>query len=62
MFLRSSRMTPRDLSRLAGGLGLQDFRHFVGGGVGGVPPEAAGHEKDGAARAYLSHVVRAAGG
>ncbi len=47
-----------NLSRLAGGLGLQDLRHFVGGGV---PLEVAGNGEAGVARAYLSHTVWAAG-
>ncbi len=52
-------VTPRALPRLAGGLGLQDFRHFVGGGVGGVLLEVAGNGEDGVATAWLGHAVRA---
>ena len=47
---------------LAAALGLQDFRHFVGGGVGGVLLEVAGNGEDGVAHADFSHAVRAAGG
>ena len=45
---------------LAAALGLQDFRHFVGGGVGGVLLEVAGNGEDGVAHADFSHAVRAA--
>lgn len=47
---------------LATALGLQDFRHFVGGGVGGVLLEVAGNGENGVAHAELRHTVRAAGG
>jgi len=36
---------------------FQHFHHLVGGGVGGVLLEIAGHGKNGAAHAYLGHAV-----
>ena len=47
---------------LAAALGLQNFRHFVGGGVGGVLLEVAGNGEDGVAHTDFGHAVRAAGG
>ena len=46
---------------LAAALGLQNFRHFVGGGIGGILLEVAGNGEDGVAHANLGHTVRAAG-
>ena len=43
-------------------LGLQDFRHFVGSSVGGVPLEAAGNSEDGVAHADFGYAVRAGRG
>ena len=47
---------------LAVAFGLQDFRHFVGSSVGGVPLEAAGNSEDGVAHADFGYAVRAADG
>ena len=46
---------------LAAALGLQNFHHFVGGGVGGIPLEVAGNSEDGVAHTDFGHAVRAAG-
>ena len=47
---------------LAAALGLQNFRHFVSGGIGSVPLEVAGNGEDGVAHADFGHAVRAADG
>ena len=47
---------------LATVFGLQNFRHFVGGGVGGIPLEVAGNGEAGVAHSHFGHAVRAAGG
>ena len=41
-------------------LGLQNFRHFVGGGGCGVPLEVAEHGEDGVAYSDFGYAVRAA--
>ena len=50
------------MALLATALGLQNFRHFVGGSGGGVPLEVARNGENGVAHAHLGHAVRAAGG
>ena len=47
---------------LAAALDLQNFRHFVGGGVGGIPLEVAGNGEAGVAHSHFGHAVRAADG
>ena len=47
---------------LAAALGLQDFRHFVAGGVGGVPLVVAGNGEGGIAHIDFGHAVWAACG
>ena len=47
---------------LAAAFSLQDFRHFVGSSVGGVPLEAAGNSEDGVAHADFGYAVRAGRG
>ena len=49
------------MALLATALGLQNFRHFVGGGIGGILLEVAGNGEDGVAHANFGHAVRAAG-
>ena len=46
---------------LATVFGLQNFRHFVGGGVSGILLEVAGNGEDGVAHAHFGHAVRATG-
>ena len=47
---------------LAAALSLQNFRHFVSGGIGSVPLEVAGNGEDGVAHAHFGHAVWAADG
>ena len=43
---------------LAADLCLQDFRHFIGGGIYSVLLEVAGNGEDGVAHANFGHAVR----
>ena len=46
---------------LATDLGLQNFRHFVGGGGCGVPLKVTGNGENSVAHSDFGHAVRAAG-